>query len=150
MLSTTPTSEELTIGPTRCPVFLCSSWKRKESVIVFREVRLVVKQPYYAVHFTHVYTTIRVFTVLKDVLPTHQLSHLVYNFECRRCASRYVGRTVQHLSTHGLNNTHHYTCTFYQRKHAKTGLGVAGYGSTHYLCCSSLLHQIQSGYLPLV
>ena len=37
-----------------------------------------------------------------------------------------------------------------QRKHAKTGLGVAGHGSTPYLCCPSLLHQIQSGYPALV
>ena len=63
-----------------------------------REVRAIIKQTYYAVHFIPVYTTMRSFTVLKDVLPTHHLSHVIYNFECRNCASRYVGRTVQHLS----------------------------------------------------
>ena len=40
----------------------------------------------------------RAFAVRKDVLPAHHLSHLIYNFECRQCASRYVGRTVQHLN----------------------------------------------------
>ena len=45
-----------------------------------------------------VFTTMRAFTVRKDVLPAHHLSHLIYNFECRQCASRYVGRTVQHLN----------------------------------------------------
>ena len=29
---------------------------------------------------------------------SHLLSHLVYQFECRNCDSRYVGRTLQHLS----------------------------------------------------
>ena len=33
-----------------------------------------------------------------EVLPALHLSHLIYNFECRQCASRYVGRTVQHLN----------------------------------------------------
>ena len=34
----------------------------------------------------------------KGRLPTLHLSHVIYNFECRHCASRYVGRTVQHLN----------------------------------------------------
>ncbi|XP_065185832.1 protein sidekick-1-like [Sycon ciliatum] len=36
--------------------------------------------------------------VRKDVLSSHLLSHLVYQFECRNCGSRYVGRTLQHLT----------------------------------------------------
>ena len=55
-------------------------------------------QTYFAAHFIPVFTTIRAFTVRKDVLPSHLLSHLVYQFECRNCDSRYVGRTLQHLS----------------------------------------------------
>ena len=98
LLSTAPTPKHELIGPARCPVFLCLPWKGKKSDNVSREVRAIIKQTYYAVHFIPVYTTMRSFTVLKDVLPTHHLSHVIYNFECRNCASRYVGRTVQHLS----------------------------------------------------
>ena len=33
----------------------------------------------------------------KDVLPTNKQSNIIYQFECRQCESRYVGRTLQHL-----------------------------------------------------
>jgi len=45
-----------------------------------------------------VYNTPRAFTIRKDVLPTSYLSRLTYLFECRQCASRYVGRTLQYLN----------------------------------------------------
>ena len=86
------------IGPPRCPVYLCLPWKGQESIKVCREVKSIVRRTYYAVHFVPVFTTMRAFTVRKDVLPTLHLSHVIYNFECRHCASRYVGRTVQHLN----------------------------------------------------
>ena len=90
--------KELTIGPAPCRVFLCLPWKGAESTKVSRIVKSIVQKTYYAVNVVTVFTTIRSFTVLKDVLPTHHLSHLIYHFECRQCGSRYVGRTLQHLS----------------------------------------------------
>ena len=86
------------IGPPRCPVYLCLPWKGQESIKVCHAVKSIVRRTYYAVHFVPVFTTMRAFTVRKDVLPTLHLSHVIYNFECRHCASRYVGRTVQHLN----------------------------------------------------
>ena len=87
-------------GPARCPVYLCLPWKGQEStkVTVCSAVKSVVRRTYYAVQFVPVFTTMRAFMVRKDVLPALHLSHLIYNFECRQCASRYVGRTVQHLN----------------------------------------------------
>ena len=35
----------------------------------------------------------------KDVLPSQHQSNLIYEFECRNCVSRYVGRTAQRLSS---------------------------------------------------
>ena len=63
-----------------------------------RAVKTLVMKTYFAAHFIPVFTTIRAFMVRKDVLPSHLLSHLVYQFECRNCGSRYVGRTLQHLT----------------------------------------------------
>ena len=33
---------------------------------------------------------------LKDALPIHDKSNVIYNFECR-CGSRYIGKTIQRL-----------------------------------------------------
>ena len=57
----------------------------------------IVSTHYRNVKVNVVHVTTRAFTVRKDVLPTPQLSKLVYQFECRQCGSRYVGRTIQHL-----------------------------------------------------
>ena len=86
------------IGPSRCPVYLSLPWKGEASQTLCRTIKTLVTQTYFAAHFIPVFTTIRAFTVRKDVLPSHLLSHLVYQFECRNCDSRYVGRTLQHLS----------------------------------------------------
>ena len=45
-----------------------------------------------------VYSTRRTFMVKKDVLPTNSLRKVIYSFECQQCDSRYMGRTLQHLS----------------------------------------------------
>ena len=62
-----------------------------------RQVRSVVESNYHDVTVRFVYYTSRAFMVKKDVLPTTEQSHVTYLFECRRCESRYVGRTLQHL-----------------------------------------------------
>ena len=49
-------------------------------------------------------------SVRKDVLPTGQLSKLIYHFECRQCESRYVGRT---FSTSGRTHPTTRTATPY-------------------------------------
>ena len=46
-----------------------------------------------------VFTTSPAFNLRKDVLPSNQLSNLIYEFECWSCKSRYVGRTAQRLSS---------------------------------------------------
>ena len=98
LLTTTPVVKERAIGPLPCRVFLCLPWKGKESKDTARVVKSLVEKTYFATNVVTVFTTIRSFTMLKDVLPTLQLSHLIYYFECRQCGSRYVGRTLQHLS----------------------------------------------------
>ena len=98
LLTSKEPRKEHKIGPTPCRVFLCLPWKGSESTKVSRAVKSIVQKTYYAVNVVTVFTTVRSFTVLKDVLPTHHLSHLIYQFECRQCGSRYVGRTLQHLS----------------------------------------------------
>ena len=54
---------------------------------------------YIAVNVNCVFTTSRAFNLKKDVLPSNQQSNLIYEFECRHCVSRYVGRTTQRLSS---------------------------------------------------
>ena len=80
------------------PVYLCLPWKGESvSRMVQRRVKSAVESNYHNVHIRFIYSTVRAFTVRKDVLPTGQLSKLIYHFECRQCESRYVGRTLQHL-----------------------------------------------------
>ena len=63
-----------------------------------RSIRSAVHSAFSNVSIVTVYNTPRAFTVKKDVLPTYYISKLIYAFECRQCASRYVGRTLQHLN----------------------------------------------------
>ena len=44
------------------------------------------------------FTTSRAFNPRKDILPSDQLSNLIYKFQHRVCDSQYVGRTAQRLS----------------------------------------------------
>eukprot|EP00117_Sycon_ciliatum_P032477 scpid107783/ scgid25176/ len=48
----------------------------------------------------------RAFTVLKDVLPTHHFSHLVYNFECRHCSTQRSAEAWQ-----AMEAPTHYLCS---------------------------------------
>ena len=60
-------------------------------------VRSAVKSAFPDVNVVTVYATPRAFTMRKDVLPANLTSHCVYEFECRHCVSRYVGKTLQQL-----------------------------------------------------
>ena len=77
LLKVEQTTKAPMIGPARCPVYLCLPWKGQESTKVCSAVKSVVRRTYYAVHFVPVFTTMRAFTVRKDVLPAHHLSHLI-------------------------------------------------------------------------
>ena len=80
------------------PVYLRLPWKGEAVCRTMqRRVKSAVESNFRNVSVRFVYTTARAFMVKKDVLPTLKLSHLIYNFECRQCESRYVGRTLQHL-----------------------------------------------------
>ena len=85
-------------GPRRCPVYLRLPWKGQWSSYMARTITSVARSAYYAVDVRVVYSTSRAFHLTKDVLPTHHKSNVIYQFECRRCESRYVGRTVQRLN----------------------------------------------------
>jgi len=63
-----------------------------------RRVRSAVNDAFRNVRLITVYNTPRALTMKKDILPTTYISHTTYSFECRGCASRYVGRTILHLS----------------------------------------------------
>ena len=40
----------------------------------------------------------RLFNLPKDRIPTQSQSNLIYQFDCRQCGSRYVGKTAQRLA----------------------------------------------------
>ena len=88
---------QLQFGPKRCPVYLRLPWKGQWSTTVARNISSVVRRAYYAVNVNIVYTSVRAFNLRKDILPSNQRSNLIYEFECRICDSRYVGRTTQRL-----------------------------------------------------
>ena len=89
---------KMDIGPKRCPIYLRLPWKGQWSSSMARTIMSVVRSTYYAVSLNVVYSTAHAFNLKKDVLPSQQKSNVIYEFECRSCGSRYVGRTSQRLS----------------------------------------------------
>ena len=79
-------------------VFLRLPFTGCYSESIERSVRLAVGQAFPNVRLITVYNCPRAFTMKKDVLPTTFIGYTTYAFECRGCASRYVGRNVLHLS----------------------------------------------------
>ena len=86
-------------GPKRCPVYLKLPWKGPWSSSMSRAIASAAQLVYYAVNANCVFTTSRAVNLKKDVLPSHHQSYIIYEFECRNCVSRYVGRTAQRLSS---------------------------------------------------
>ena len=84
-------------GPKKCRVFLRLPWLGPLSECLERQVRSVVSSCYFSVDIMTVFDTVRIFGGYKDVLPTHTLFNVIYQFECRGCESQYVGRTIQRL-----------------------------------------------------
>ena len=95
----TGVSDCLRYGPKPCPVFIRLPWKGHWSSSIARTITSVTRSAYYAVNATVMYSTARAFNLKKDILPSHEQSNLVYEFECRTCGGRYVGRTLQRLNT---------------------------------------------------
>ena len=94
----TDAQKEIEYGPRRCTLYLRLPWKGQCSSSMARTIVSVVRSAYYAVNLNIVYSTTHALNLRKDVLPSLQKSHVVYEFECRNCGSRYVGRTFQRLS----------------------------------------------------
>ena len=93
--TTSTTSTESDTGPR---VLLRLPYTGHECVSVERQVQSVVRCTFGDVNVVTVYNSQRAFTVRKDVLPTQLIGQIIYAFECRHCASRYMDRTVQHLN----------------------------------------------------
>lgn len=55
-------------------------------------------------------TTARVFSHLKDPVPTLDLSDLVYKIDCLNCNKCYIGQIKQHLSKRIYNHTYSIEC----------------------------------------
>ena len=89
---------EILYGPRRCPLYLRLPWKGNWSSSFAKNIASVTRSAYYAVDVHIAFSTARAFNLKKDVLPSHDKSKLVYEFECRNCSSRYVGRTLQRLN----------------------------------------------------
>ena len=85
-------------GPKRCPVYVRLPWKGHWSSVQARSLTSTVRSAYHAVAVNVVYSTEHAFNIRKDVLPAQQQSSVIYKFECRKCGSRYVGRTLQCLN----------------------------------------------------
>ena len=69
----------------------------KPSKYLEKKTRDAVRNAYYAARVISVYTTSCAFKLREDHLPIPMMSSVMYNFECRQCGSRYVGRMIQHL-----------------------------------------------------
>ena len=57
-----------------------------------------IRVAYFAGKVQPVYRTTKAFSLPKERLPTQSRSNLIYLYECRNCAQRYVGMTSQRLS----------------------------------------------------
>ena len=92
---TTPTSKKPTDNTARIVLRLPYIG---EKCNIVRRVRASVRRTFGEINLVIVYNSRRALTMKKDVLPTQLIIKLIYAFECRQCASRYVCRTIQHLS----------------------------------------------------
>ena len=93
-----PPSRDPFIGPSRCPVFIRLPWLGSTPAgLLEGKIKKAVRVAYFAARVQFVYSTARAFRLPKDRLPTPFMSNVIYEFECRCCGCRYVGRTSQHL-----------------------------------------------------
>ena len=86
------------IGPQRCPVVIRLPWLGDQTNNLVKKINDAVRIAYYAVKVRAVFKTTHAFSLPKDRLPTLSLSQVIYQFECRHCERRYVGKTSQRLT----------------------------------------------------
>ena len=82
----------------RKPAFLRLPYIGPVSSRFEKSVKSVVMSTYSSVRPVIIFSTRRAAGVVKDVLPIPTMNSIIYNFECRGCKSRYIGRTLQRLS----------------------------------------------------
>ena len=87
-----PTRRE---GPRPCPLTLRVPWLGSKTEKLVRRANDAVRLAYPAGEVRAVYRTNKAFNLPKDRIPTQSPSNLIYQFECRQCGSRYVGKTAQ-------------------------------------------------------
>ena len=89
---------ERRIGPGLCPLILQVPWLGKATEGLVRKANNAIRVAYFAGKVQPVYRTTKAFSLPKERLPTQSQSNLIYLYECRNCAQRYVGMTSQQLS----------------------------------------------------
>ena len=87
-----PTRRE---GPRPCPLTLRVPWLGSKTEKLVRRANDAVRLAYPAGEVRAVYRTNKAFNLPKDRIPIQSQSNLIYQFECRQCGSRYVGKTAQ-------------------------------------------------------
>ena len=90
-----PTRRE---GPRPCPLTLRVPWLGSKTEKLVRRANDAVRLAYPAGEVRAVYRTNKAFNLPKDRIPTQSQSNLIYQFECRQCGSRYVGKTAQRFA----------------------------------------------------
>lgn len=86
-----------TYGPNKCPVYIHLPWLGTVSNRFEKQISSALNRCYFAVKPCVLFNTRKMLLAIhKDVLPTLQQSHIIYQFSCR-CDSRYIGRTSQRL-----------------------------------------------------
>ena len=90
----------LLIGPKRCPVFLRLPWIGNSASGNFeKKIKRTVQPVFRTCDVRMCFTSKPVFPpCVKDIIPAHSKSNVIYLFECR-CGHRYVGKTTQRLET---------------------------------------------------
>ena len=85
-------------GPRPCPLTLRVPWLGSKTEKLVRRANDAVRLAYPAGEVRAVYRTNKAFNLPKDRIPTQSQSNLIYQFECRQCGSRYVGKTAQRFA----------------------------------------------------
>ena len=90
-----PTRRE---GMRPCPLTLRVPWLGSKTEKLVRRANDAVRLAFPAGEVRAVYRTNKAFNLPKDQIPTQSQSNLIYQFECRQCGSRYVGKTAQRFA----------------------------------------------------
>ena len=88
------------IGPKRCPVFPRLPWIGNSASANFeKKIKRAVQPVFRTCEVRVCFTSKPMFRpCVKDTIPAHHRSNVIYLFECR-CGHRYVGKTTRRLET---------------------------------------------------